>query len=215
MKIHLFHLLLISLSVLQLCSSSQAADQEKSKSQILEEPYKDIPVGKPVMHRLGAGELDKDGWCLAKPTRGNFSVMLPAKFLDSMMKTKTKTGGYVLMHKLETKTADGVEFHVMQSDIFGKRPEGSFVDKMIDKFKKQPGVSVTRENVVLAKLPAVKLSVKAKGVATEFIMLISSKTDYMLVVQSRHPDVGKAKQKADIKRFFESFKILSGKEEKQ
>ncbi len=41
-------------------------------------------AGKPtvVVHRDDAGELDADGWTLAKSTNGNYSVDLPMKFKD-------------------------------------------------------------------------------------------------------------------------------------
>ena len=35
-----------------------------------------------VVHRDDAGELDADGWTLAKSTNGNYSVDLPMKFKD-------------------------------------------------------------------------------------------------------------------------------------
>jgi hypothetical protein len=115
------------------------------------------------------------------------------------------------MHAVATKTADGVEFNVLQTEIIGKRPGGSPVDLTIDRFK-NPGATVTQTNLVVANQPAVRLRVKAEGVAAEFILLRSSNSDYMLAVQSRPPNLSSPRLEADIERFFESFKILDSAE---
>ena len=147
MKDHLFQLIVIGFCALLHCSCERADDLERETSQRLvqlpsgaleEAPpgqsdatqdragtYEDIPDNQPVIHRVRAGEIGQDGWCLAKPTRGNFSVMLPGEYIDTMIKSTTTTGGTGVMHTVATKTADGVEFNVLQTEIIGERPSGS------------------------------------------------------------------------------------------
>ena len=81
-------------------------------------------------------------------------------------------------------------------------------DLMIDRFKKL-GAKVIQENVVHANQPAVRLHVETQGVAAEFILLSTSRNDYMLAVQSSPSNLGNATHQADIERFFASFKIPS------
>jgi hypothetical protein len=99
----------------------------------------------------------------------------------------------------------------LQTEIIGRRPGGFPADLMIERFKKL-GATVIQKKVVLADRPAVRLQVKAEGVAAEFILLNSPPNDYMLAVQSRLSNLGNPANKADIERFFASFKILSSDE---
>ena len=228
MKGHLYQLILISFGALQLCSCERADEREqnpppipnKLTDEVLETAHQDqsqavqdhenayagVPDNEPLIHHARTGELDPDGWCRAKPTRGNFSVMLPGEYVDSMLKMPTKTGGLGVMHTVQTKTAEGVEFHVLQTEFFGGRPSGSPEESLIERFQRL-GATVDQENVVLAELPALRLHVQAEGVAAEFILISSAENDYMLAVQSRPSNLGDAEHEANIERFFSSFQL--------
>lgn len=218
-------LLLISICVLQSASCSRSthhepAEHQESPQDAAEQPppiaavekqpdpYRDVPDGEPVIHRNLAGEPGDDGWCTAESTRGNFSIELPGKFVDSMIKSRTTTGGTGVMHTVGTIASDGTEFNALQMEILGERPEGSAAEQMIERFKNL-GVTVTEENVRVTDVPAVRLHTKGPGVAAEFLLFRSSNNDYMLAVQSRQAKVDEEKLKADADRFFQSFKIRS------
>jgi hypothetical protein len=221
------------LGVLHLCSCSSGGNPERGVPQTANEldadtngvsqpdqpqatnsqanPYEGILDNQPVIHRVRAGQPGEDGWCLAKPTRGNFSVMLPGLFIDTMIKSKTLTGGTGVMHTVMTKSAEGVEFNVLQTEIIGELPEESAVDLILERFK-ELGATVTKVDMIFADQPAVRMRVKAQGVAAEFIHLSSSNSFYMLAIQSRPPQPDNPKLEADTERFFLSFKILNGGE---
>jgi len=233
MKDHLFHLGWISLIALQLCSCSHGDDDDSGVPQktnklhadtnavapsnqpsakaIQANPYEGIPDNEPVIHRVQAGQPGEDGWCLAKPTRGAFSIMLPGQFADTMVKSKTPTGGTGVMHTVAAKSSYGVEFTVLQTEIIGHPPGESAVNLMLERFK-ELGATVTKVDMVFADQPAVRMRVKAKGVAAEFIHVTLANSHYMLAVQARPPQPDNPKLEADIERFFLSFKLLDREE---
>lgn len=172
-----------------------------------DDSYEGIPDNEPVIHRARAGEPGDDGWCLAKSTRGSFSVMVPGLFGDFMVKSKTPTGGIGVMHTVAAKNAQGVEFSVLETEIIGKLPEESAVEPMLKRFK-ELGATVVQTEMLFADQPAVRMHVKAKGVAAEFIHLSWANSFYMLAVQSRSTQSDNLKLEADIERFFLSFKLL-------
>lgn len=225
-------LVLLVLGSCQLCSCSTKSDRERvvpptekkpsavneaaspSSSRVAKtptDPYEGFPDNQPVVHRVRAGQPGKDGWRLATPTRGSFSVMLPGQFLDSMIKMPTTKGGIGVMHTVATKSADGVEFNVLQSEIIGEMPDENPIDGIVERFKKL-GATLTRTNMILADLPAVRMRVKAQGVAAEIIHVDATNGYYMLAVQARPPQPDNPRLEADIERFFKSFKILNSEE---
>lgn len=233
MKDHLFHLGLISLGALQLCSCSQGENDDPGVPQEANmlhaatnavassnqppakaaqaNPYEGIPDNEPVIHRVQAGQPGEDGWCLAKSTRGNFSVMLPGQFADTMIKAPTPKGGIGVMHTVATKSAYGVEFSVLHSEVIGELPDESPVEGMIERFK-ELGANLNRTDMIFAGRPAVRMRVSAKGVAAEIIHVDATNGNHMLSVQARPPQPDNPKLEADIERFFLSFKILNDKE---
>jgi hypothetical protein len=168
--------------------------------------YKNIPDNKPVMHRAEAGDPGPDGWCVAASTRGSFSVSLPGKFSDSMIKSRTRTGGIGVMHTIARKTNDGAEFSVLETEVIGERPkpQNDSVQQMIDGYQKK-GVQVKRSETTIAGERADRLSLNAKGVSAEIVLVTIADREYMLAVQWRPPaHQGMAD---DIERFFASFKV--------
>lgn len=185
-----YRLSLLCLTALKLCSCAPEGDTAKTVPQREKKnasltntvsvpdsttvtndasnPYAGIPDNQPVIHRVRAGEPDGDGWCLAKSTRGNFSVMLPGQYMDSMLKMPTTKGGTGVMHTVATKSPDGIEFNVLFSEIIGEMPDEDPLDGMTDRFK-QLGATMTRTNIVLAGLPAVRMKVLVQGTAAEII----------------------------------------------
>lgn len=151
-----------------------------------------------------AGELGKDGWCLAESTRGKFSVMLPGRFNDSLVKTPTSTGGLSVLHSVATKTKDGADFNAGYFEIIGPRPEGSPMDAMVNRFKELGG-TVTKKNAMVAGLPAEHLLVEVQGTTAQFAILKTTDGDYLLAVQTTGP-ISESLQK-DIDRFVQSLKI--------
>ena len=158
------------------------------------------------MHRTQAGEPGPDGWCLAESTRGQFSVLLPGKFNDSLLKMATTTGGISVFHSVATKTPDGTDFNGAYIEVIGTRPpeSESMVEVMVDRFKKLGG-TVSKKDVVLAGLPGQQLHVKAQGTTAEMAIVKTPTGDYMLAVQRFGP-IGADLQK-DIDRFLKSLKI--------
>lgn len=171
------------------------------------DPYHDVPDKQPVIHRAMAGVPDADGWYLANSTRGNFSVLLPGKFADLMVKSKTTTGGICVFHTVSTDPAKDVEFNALRIEIIGTRPAPSsdMISGMVKKFE-QEGALVKRSTIRVAGLPAERLSASAAGVSAEFMMLSTPSDDYMLSVQSRK-GISEGLKK-DIDRFFQSFRMM-------
>lgn len=229
MKVHFCQLLLIGLVTLQLSGCSPAKKPEQANPQKVTEqrsdtnaspnpdqslasekptnPYEGIPDNEPVIHRARAGEPGDDGWCLAKSTCGSFSVMVPGVFGDFLVKSKTPTGGIGVMHTVAANSSYGVEFTVLQTEIIGHPPGESAVNQMLERFQGL-GATVTKVDMVFANQPAVRMAVKAKGVAAEFIHLSWANSHYMLAVQARPPQPDNPTLEADIDRFFLSFKLL-------
>jgi hypothetical protein len=172
----------------------------------LDRQYLNIPNNKPVIHRTEAGDPGPDGWCVAESTRGSFSVKVPGKFSDSMVKSRTTTGGIGVMHTIARKTADGTEFSVLETEAIGERPPaaGDFVQRMIDEYRKK-GAQVKRSETTLAGVRADRLSVEAKGVGGEIVLVTVADRDYMLGVQWRPP--ARAGLSDDVERFFKSFEV--------
>jgi hypothetical protein len=156
------------------------------------------------MHRTMAGEPGADGWCLAESTRGRFSVMLPGKFNDSLIKMGTLTGGTSVFHSVATKTADGADFNATFFEILGERPPGSPIEMMIGRFKELGG-TIAKKEIVVAGLPAERLHVEAQGTTAEMTILKTSSGDYMLAAQVLGPLTPKLQK--DVERFVQSFKI--------
>ena len=170
------------------------------------DPYADVLENEPVIHQTSGGELQSDGWCEARATRGNFSVMMPGQFVDTMIKSATPTGGIGVMHSISTKTDDGIEFTVLQTEVIGERPDGSALDLMKARFE-QLGATMIQESVVHGDLEGVLLSVKAKGVAAEMLLLQSANSDYMVAVQAAPEAFDDEQNRANVERFLHSFKL--------
>lgn len=170
----------------------------------MSDAYADVPDRQPVMHRTMAGELGSDGWCLAQSTRGNFSVMLPGKYNDSLLKIPMSTGGLGVMHSVVTKAKDGADFNATYAEMIGPRPEGSPVDAMVNRFKELGG-TITKKTITLAGLPAEHFHVEAQGTTAEFAILKTVTGDYLLAAQTAGPIT--ASLRKDIDRFVQSLKI--------
>ena len=168
--------------------------------------YEGIPDNKVVVHRSQAGEPGPDGWCVAESTRGNFSIEVPGKFADLMVKSTTTTGGVGVFHTVSWMNDDRTEFTVLQTEIIGKRPPETInnAEGLTEKLKRE-GAEVTRQPATLASFPADRLSVRAKGVAAEMMLLSMASSDYMVSVQW-HPPANEDFDD-DIERFFSSFKV--------
>jgi hypothetical protein len=175
-------------------------------SEGVQNSYADVPEKTPFMHRSQAGEPGPDGWCLAESTRGGFSVMLPGKFDDSLLKMATTTGGVSVFHSVATKTADGADFNAAYIEVIGVRPpeSESMVQVMVERFKNLGG-TVSKRDVVLSGSPGEQLHVEAQGTTAEMVILKTPTGDYMLAVQT-FGSIGADLQKA-IDRFLKSFKI--------
>lgn len=172
----------------------------------LDRQYLQIPDNKPVLHRAEAGDPGPDGWCIAKSTRGRFSVSVPGKFSDSMVKTRTATGGVGVLHTIARKTTNGTEFSVLETEVIGDRQpaRADDVQRMIDGYEKK-GAKVKRTEITLAGVPADRLSLEAKGQSAEIVLVTIADRGYMLGVQWRPP--APAGLPDDIERFFASFEV--------
>ncbi|MGB0582267.1 MAG: hypothetical protein ACPGVU_21440 [Limisphaerales bacterium] len=228
MKNRFLQLVLLGFTSLQFCSCSPKDDGESNVATetnltavvtndssppnhppvtaILANPYEGIPDNQPIIHRARAGEPDAEGWCLAKSTRGRFSVMLPGQFVDTMIKMPTTTGGIGVMHSVSTRNADGLEVTVLHSEVIGKLPEEGPLKGMIQRFK-DLGASVNQTEMLFVNLPAVRMRVSAQGVEAEFIHVDATNGSYMLAVQARPPQPDNTSLATDTERFFLSFKI--------
>jgi len=78
------------------------------------------------------------------------------------------------------------------------------VQKMIDEYRKK-GAQVKRSETTLAGVRADRLSVEAKGVGGEIVLVTVADRDYMLGVQWRPP--ARAGLSDDVERFFKSFEV--------
>lgn len=168
--------------------------------------YQNIPSDKPVIHRTQAGTPEADGWCVAESTRGSFSVSVPGRFTDSMVKSGTTTGGIGVLHTIVHRTADGTEFNVLETEVIGLRPQAhaDLVQQMIVGYEKK-GVTVSRKEVVFEGVRADRLGLNAKGVGAEIVLVNLGDRNYMLGVQWRPP--ARAGLPEDIERFFASFEV--------
>lgn len=172
----------------------------------LDRQYLNIPDNKPVIHRAEAGIPGPDGWCVAESTRGSFSVSVPGKFSDLMVKSRTKTGGVGVLHTIARKTADGTEFSVLETEVIGERPpaRADEVQGMIDAYEKK-GAKVKRKEITLAGVRGDRLSLEAKGMSAEIVLVNIADRGYMLGAQWRPP--APTGLLDDIERFFASFEV--------
>jgi hypothetical protein len=188
--------------------SNSSPPGEAAQSISAVDPYQDIPLLTPVMHRTQAGEPDADGWCHAASTRGSFSVTLPGPFTDYMLKSTTTTGGVGVFHTVATKDASGTEFNVLQTECIGKRPPATLsrVESLKDRFEKV-GAAVEHRDFTIDGLPADRLSVCAPGVSAEMVLVSRGSSDYMISVQWRGHAAETLDQ--DIERFLASFRFTA------
>jgi hypothetical protein len=170
-----------------------------------------MAIDTPIKHRTQAGDLDSDGWCVAKSTRGNFSVALPGRFDDYFVKSKKSTGGIIVLHYIETKDANGTEFKVLQTEYLNERPPPtvSQVESMMERVEDM-GVKVSRRAVTIGSLGAERLSARAPDVSVEVAFLVGASSDYIMSVQWE----GQAAEgfDEDVERFFSSFKVTTSDE---
>jgi hypothetical protein len=110
------------------------------------------------------------------------------------------------MHTIARKTADGIEFNVLETEVIGIRQQDhrELVQQMIAGYEKK-GVAVNRRETMLAGVRADRLSLEARGVGGEIVLLSVADRNYMLGVQWRPP--ARAGLSDDIERFFESFAV--------
>jgi hypothetical protein len=170
--------------------------------------YEGVAENEVIAYRANAGQPDEDGWCIAGSTRGDFSVEMPGQYSDSMVKSTTTTGGICVFHTVARKTADEVEFNVLQTEIIGKRPPAmeSPARSLGERFERL-GAAVSHRRLRIRDLPADRLSIRADGVSAEMVVISTSANDYVLAVQWR-PEVREVSE-GDIERFFSSFKLVS------
>lgn len=84
-----------------------------------------VPDGM-TMHRKSAGELDSSGWTNAASTEGRFSVRLPLKFNDFMMRMPKTEANLATMFGIGAKTTEGIKFLVQRFVYRGKDAASHF-----------------------------------------------------------------------------------------
>lgn len=67
-----------------------------------------------TMHRKAAGILDSSGWTDAASTKGRFSVRLPLKFNDFMMRMPETEANVETMFGIGAKSSEGIKFVVQR-----------------------------------------------------------------------------------------------------
>ncbi len=168
--------------------------------------YDDVPNGELIVYRTAAGQLEPDGWCAARATRGSFEVELPGKYRDQMIKGLGQNGAPGgVMHTVVTFTPSGAEFSVLQAEFLGDRPEDDVCQQLKGKFTKK-GVDVELLDVVVDNRPARKLVAAHSTIAAEMVFLSVGSSDYMLSAQ--FPPALHAQLREDIDRFHNSFVVL-------
>lgn len=171
------------------------------------EAYEDVPEGELIVHHAMTGELADDGWCTASPSRGDFSVELPGRYVDQMIKSLGKEGypGGV-MHTVMTFTEDNIEFSVLQTELFGERRDEDIVKETTQGLQDK-GAEVKQVDVTLDGRPARKLIVTHPSKVAEMVFLQGDHSDYLLGVQF-DPSL-RDTFREDIDRFYRSFKIIA------
>jgi hypothetical protein len=90
------------------------------------------------MHRVQAGNLDADGWCIAQSTQGPFQVTFPGHFNDFTVSGADTNGSPVETFALGTLTADNTKYSatLMTKEEFKRNPPGeNFLNGFLDDFK--------------------------------------------------------------------------------
>ena len=73
-----------------------------------------------TMHRKSAGQLDSSGWTNAASTEGRFSVRLPLKFNDFMMRMPKTEANLATLFGIGAKSSEGIKF-VVQRFVYRRK----------------------------------------------------------------------------------------------
>lgn len=77
-----------------------------------------------TMHRQSAGNLDSTGWTDAASTQGRFSVRMPLRFNDFMMRMPDTEAQLETLFGIGGKTVEGIKF-VAQRFVYRKKDAAS------------------------------------------------------------------------------------------
>ena len=158
-----------------------------------------------TMHRTQTGHPDASGWCLARSTGGQFTVMMPGRFNDFMKTGKAPDGVDMVSHLLAATTLEGAKFVVLAVVRPDRKFPSSGLDKLAENFKKQ-GSEVELSKVQMAGLPAAELKVKGPDNSAVMRSFQAGDTQYMLMVEYPSVPLGDLITKS-TKKFFESFTL--------
>jgi hypothetical protein len=151
------------------------------------------------MHRLQVGEPDADGWCLARSTKGGFSVAIPHRFNDFTIAPKTKDDTPLNVHAIGALTPSGTKYTAMKM----MREDGK-VDGNVDDIAKGFGKDLKSERrITHGGLEGVEFSVGNARTAAIFRCFHAGGSIVQLIVEYPRRAAGEAE--ANAQRFFDSF----------
>jgi len=145
--------------------------------------YEHLKPGVPVINQVRAGDLEDDGWCKARSKFGGYSVELPGKYMDTMIKIANDRGGFGVMHNLMTRTAGGGRVGVMFIEMHGPpKEDGDPYEKMVEQQRKK-GTLAREERVKVAGHDADHMVVAAEKEGADAYRIKTDAGDYLIVLE--------------------------------
>ena len=157
------------------------------------------------MHRVGAGDLDASGWCLATSTEGNFSVSLPHVFNDFTMTSKAVDGVEIKIFVLGTLDERGIKFSATAIRRADEKFKDDPLEGMAEKFEKQGDLKEMRP-LTLGEMKGIELKVANRSSSAVMRLYQAPTTLYQLSMEAPG-SVRPEEIEADGKRFLESLDV--------
>jgi len=167
--------------------------------------YDHLKPGVPVINHLNAGDPDAEGWCHARSKFGNYTVDLPGKYLDTMLKISGKKGGFAIMHRLMTRTPSGGQVDVSLVELHGKGlPPGSAFETIVKK-NRDRGTLARRDTVKVAGRQADHLAIATEQQLGNIYRIKAPNAEFLIILQ--YPKAASDEFTAIRARVLKSFRM--------
>jgi hypothetical protein len=159
-----------------------------------------------TLHHVQAGDPDTTGWCLARSTRGGFSIRLPGRFNDFSQALGPGPDA-AAMEVVGMETPLGVKFTAMR--LPPPRPgtpsaTGSLLDFLAGRWE-HDGRAVQRRAVRIDGREGGELAVSGGGQAALVRVLQTKDAAFQMMID--YPEPLQASIAGQASRFFDSFKL--------
>jgi hypothetical protein len=158
-----------------------------------------------TVHRVGAGELDESGWCLARSTGGGFSVSLPNVFNDFAITAKAEDGVEITTFVVATRNERLVKF----TAVAMSRPDGKFkrdpLQGLVDQFEKQ-GTLKSKRSISMGEMKGVEIRVASHSSSSAVRAYKAPTVIYNLIVESP-ASINLEEIDGDVNRFLDSLAV--------